>query len=88
VSERARVRIFTRPACLLCAQVRDQLTRAGVAFDVEELTTPAAQESAARRFGAVSFPLILVNGRYVGGFTHLMHLMATGRLAEWLARER
>jgi len=77
--------VYTRPMCILCAQVKDQLTKAGLTFKAIDVADPVEQERLATRFGARSFPLLVVRGKYLGGYTHLVHLLTTGRLAALLA---
>ena len=67
--------------CILCAQVREQLTKANVPFSAVEVTDLAEQERLVQRYGARSFPMLVLRGKYVGGYTHLVHLLASGRLA-------
>jgi glutaredoxin 3 len=77
--------IYTRPTCILCAQVKEQLTKAGLAFKSIDVADLGEQERLVARFGARSFPLLVVRGKYLGGYTHLVHLLTTGRLAALLA---
>jgi glutaredoxin 3 len=77
--------VYTRPMCILCAQVKEQLTKAGLAYKIVDVVDLAEQERLVGKFGARSFPLLVVRGKYLGGYTHLVHLLTTGRLAALLA---
>ena len=76
--------VYTRPKCILCAQVKEALMKANVAFRARELSSPEEQDAIIRRFGARSFPLLVVGGEYIGGFTHIVHLLANGKLKSLL----
>jgi glutaredoxin len=78
--------VFTRPRCILCAQVKEQLEGAHVPFDTVEVVGLAEQEHLVLRYGARSFPLLVLDGKYLGGYTHVVHLLASGRLAALLGR--
>jgi glutaredoxin len=80
--------VYTRPQCILCAQVKELLRKAEVPFDAIELTASDDQERVMQAHRARSFPLMVLGDRYVGGFTHIVHLVSTGRLAELLALTR
>jgi glutaredoxin len=77
--------VYTRPQCILCAQVKELLRNADVPFRAVELTAAEEQERVMVAHRARSFPLIVLRDRYVGGFTHIVHLLSTGGLAELLA---
>jgi glutaredoxin len=77
--------VYTRPQCILCAQVKELLRNAEVPFEAIELTASDEQERVMHAHRARSFPLMMLRDRYIGGFTHIVHLLSTGRLAELLA---
>jgi glutaredoxin len=72
--------VYTRPKCILCAQVKELLAKANVPFLAREVSTPDEQEQIMKRHRAKSFPLLVLDGEYLGGFTHVVHLLANGRL--------
>ena len=74
----ARITLFTRPGCILCGQVRDLLVREDIPFE-EIVVTDHVSELVARA-GARWYPALFVDDRYIGGFTHLVHLLTEGRL--------
>lgn len=77
-----RVIVYTRPLCLFCDQVIALLTEASVPFEKQELTSPEEQRALSQRYDAATFPIVTAGGAYVGGFTHMVRLHATGRLSE------
>lgn len=75
-----RITLYTRPGCILCAQVRGHLREAQLIFHEVEVTTQDRQNELLRSAGAAGFPALFVGSRYVGGFTHVVYLMTRGRL--------
>jgi len=73
--------LYTRPGCIFCQQVQELLRDAGVIFRVQAVNERSQQEELAERFAARSFPIVVVDGIYLGGFTHIVHLHSSGRLA-------
>jgi glutaredoxin len=78
--------LFTRPGCILCAQVRAQLKVAKLPFQEVEVIEPNDQTQLLRRAGAVSFPALFLGDRYVGGFSHVVYLLMQGRLQSLVRR--
>jgi glutaredoxin len=76
--------VYTRPRCILCAQVKELLSTAEVPFRAHEVITPEEQEAIIKRHRARSFPLLVLDGEYLGGFTHVVHLLSSGRLQSLL----
>lgn len=76
----AQLTLYTRPGCILCAQVRGHLREAQLAFREVEVGAQDQQNEVLRQAGAVGFPALFVGERYVGGFTHVVYLMTRGRL--------
>ena len=77
--------VYTRPKCILCAQVKDLLVKANVPFRSHEVSAPEEQEAIMKRHRAKSFPLLVLGNEYLGGFTHIVHLLANGRLQSLLS---
>lgn len=75
-----RVKVYTRPLCLFCHQVIDLLRQANVAFAIIEISDRRQQEELTTRHQAAAFPLVMVDGRYIGGYAHVLHLHSQGRL--------
>jgi glutaredoxin 3 len=75
-----RVVVYTRPLCLFCGQVTDLLAEAGIPFDRHEASTIEEEQRLALQYGAAAYPIVVVDGAYLGGFTHIVKLHAEGRL--------
>src|SRR5262249_48606983 len=73
--------VYTRPGCIFCHQVQELMRDAGIRFRVALIEDRAQQEELVVRHAARSFPIVLVDGVYLGGFTHVVHLHSSGRLA-------
>ena len=73
-----RVILYTRPLCLLCHRVADLLRQACVLFKQIEVTNRFEQDRIAAACNAPSFPIVFVDGRYIGGYAHILQLHATG----------
>jgi glutaredoxin len=76
----SQLTLYTRPGCILCAQVRGHLEDAQLTFREVVVTAQDQQNELLRQAGAVGFPALFVGNRYVGGFTHVVYLMTRGRL--------
>ena len=82
-----RVCVYRRPGCMFCSQVETMLAEDRVPFDSIEIDDKGEQERMSQRHGALSFPLVMVDEQYVGGFTHMVQLHAEGRLRASLLGE-
>lgn len=82
-----KVCVYRRPGCMFCAQVEDMLSQDQVPFESISVEDKAEQERISQRHGALSFPLVMVDDQYVGGFTHVVQLHAEGRLRTALLDE-
>jgi len=72
--------VYSRPGCMFCSQVEGLLRSAGVKFESLEITSRDEQDDLMSHHDARSFPVVLVGGKYLGGFTHIVKLHAEGRL--------
>lgn len=83
----SRVTVIERPGCMLCKQVEQLLRDARIDFEVIVAEDKEAQEAHYRSYGARSFPIVLVRGQYVGGFSAVVELHASGQLAALVAAD-
>lgn len=71
-----RIIIYSRDNCIYCDQARDLLRSLGKEFIEYKLdkdfTRPVLKETFPN---AKTFPVITINGVYIGGFTELSELM-------------
>jgi glutaredoxin len=82
----ADVKIYTRPGCLFCHRVVSLLSESGIQCEEIEIVEVGDQERMLEKYSAVSFPLVFVRDRYIGGYSHLVLLHSQGRLSEILER--
>jgi glutaredoxin 3 len=82
-----KVTIYTLRGCVHCFRARRRLRRKGVEF--EEIKTVSAVASARAdlrsRFGAGTFPQIVIGDRHIGGADQLLALDKSGELDALLA---
>jgi glutaredoxin len=83
-----RLTLYTRPGCILCAQVREQLRLARLRFEEVEVTEQEDQAQLLRRAKAAGFPALFLGERYVGGYTHVIYLLTQGRLQSLSGQRR
>ncbi|HEX7666453.1 MAG TPA: glutaredoxin domain-containing protein [Polyangiaceae bacterium] len=74
--------VYSRPGCMFCVQVEDLLDGAGIRYRPLEIVSREEQDQLMARHDARSFPVVLVDGKYLGGFTHIVKLHSEGRLAQ------
>jgi glutaredoxin len=72
---------------MFCAQVGSMLRDAEIPYRVIDVPDRAAQNALIEQWGARAFPLVLVEGEYVGSFTHVLRLHSQGRLRTLLSRD-
>jgi glutaredoxin len=65
---------------MFCAQVGTMLRDAEVPYRVIDVPDRAKQNELIEQWNARAFPLVLVEGEYIGGFTHVLRLHSQGRL--------
>jgi glutaredoxin len=82
-----QVLVYTRPLCLFCHQVLELLHRSGVVFEQRDVVDRGQQEVLIACYRSPAFPIVLVDGSYVGGYAHVLHLHSQGRLEKLNARE-
>jgi glutaredoxin len=75
-----RLTVFTRPGCILCAQVREHLEAARLPFKEVQVTERSAQDELLQKAKVAGFPAIFLDEQYIGGFSHVVYLITQGRL--------
>lgn len=82
----ARVQLYTTAWCGYCARARALLEARGVPFEEIPLDAdPSFRQRVFELGGRRTVPLVLIDGRPVGGHDELAALDRAGRLAERLA---
>jgi glutaredoxin len=79
--------LYTRPGSIMSGQVEALLFEAGVTHRTTELVSRAEQEALSTVHQAPGFPMVVVDGIYIGGFPEVIQLHATGRLSQLLTAD-
>lgn len=81
----AKVVIYTKDPCPYCVRAIQFMTNKGIAFEEIDLTdTPEEIERLKNETGWRTVPIILINGKLVGGYTDIKALDEEGKLDEML----
>lgn len=81
----AKVVIYTKDPCPYCVRAIQFMTNKGIAFEEIDLTdTPEEIDRLKNETGWRTVPIILINGKLVGGYTDLKALDEEGKLDEML----
>jgi glutaredoxin 3 len=83
----ARVKIFSTVRCPICDKTKNLLTRWGVPYIEARVDSDhaALREMAELTAGARTVPQIVIDGKWIGGFTDLTMLHMDGELDELIA---
>jgi glutaredoxin 3 len=78
----APVTVFSTRTCGWCRRAEDLLSRHGIAFEVVDVTGDhQARATLLERSNWRTVPVIFVEGRPIGGYRELAHLLNSGALA-------
>lgn len=67
-----QVEIYTKDDCPYCAMAKIALVNKGVSFSEQKLHTHFTREQILKKFpSANSFPIIVLDGFYIGGYNQL-----------------
>jgi glutaredoxin-related protein len=70
------VEIYTRPGCGFCDAAKDLLKNTGIPYVENRLDVDFTRETLVERYStAKTYPVIVVDGFYIGGFTELNKLV-------------
>ena len=86
----AEVTLYTKPMCPHCFRARQRLRRRGATIREIRSTgnVQVARSQLRDRFGADTFPQIVIGERHIGGAEDLVRLDKSGELARLLAGRR
>jgi glutaredoxin 3 len=85
-----KVEVYSIVNCPFCIRAKGLLRERGVDFvdhDLTDMPTPELRDLMMRLGGQRTVPLILINGRPIGGCEDLFALDRSGELAKMLAPE-
>lgn len=82
----AQVRIYSKVPCPYCVSAKRFLDDKGVAYEEIDLTGKYDEmDKIKEETGWRSFPIILINGKLIGGYTDMKALDDEGKLDSLLA---
>ena len=81
-----QITVYTTDPCSFCTRVKRLLDARGVQFTEINLSRDAdGRSELVQRTGMMSFPLVIVDGPLLGGYTEVQAAADSGRLDELLA---
>lgn len=86
----ARVKIFSTARCPICDKTKNLLNKWGVPYDEARVDADhaALREMSAITEGARTVPQIVIDGKWIGGFTDLTMLHMDGELDDLIAASK
>lgn len=70
------VEIYTRPGCGFCDKAKQLLTTTGIPYIENRLDVDFTRETLVEKYStAKTYPVIVVDGFYIGGYKELSALM-------------
>lgn len=77
-----RVTVYTTQTCPHCARAKDLLKRKGIPFQEIDVTDdPAKRKEAEEKYGWMTVPIIVIEGKCIGGANELYQLDREGKLS-------
>ncbi len=82
------IHIYVTRTCPYCRSAERLLDRLGLSYESTDLTAdPEARRRIVAETGWRTVPVILINGRLVGGYDDLRRLHERGELSSWLEED-
>lgn len=82
----AKVIVYSKNPCPYCVAARNFLEDRGISFESVDLTGQMDEMMKIKReTGWSTFPIIMINGKLIGGYTDLRQLDEDGQLESMLA---
>jgi glutaredoxin 3 len=82
----AQIVIYKKTPCPYCDHAINFLKAKGAKFELIDLTGQDAEITKIKRdTGWMTFPIIMINGQLIGGYTDMKNLDAEGKLDSMLA---
>lgn len=79
--------VYTIDPCPYCDAVKRLLRDLDVAFEERKVLSPEEALELKDRYGWRTFPMVILNGRFVGGYDQTRELADSGKLLEILGRK-
>jgi glutaredoxin 3 len=82
VSETKKIEVYTILGCPYCQKAKELLDQLKISYDERDLTTNPDRRAFTSKIlpGHTSVPLVIINGKPIGGFSELKELHAKGQL--------
>lgn len=80
-------RVYTIDPCPYCDGVKRLLRDLEIPFEEHRVSSPEEALELKARFGWRTFPMVILNGRFVGGYDQMRELAESGELEKILARD-
>lgn len=77
--------VYTIKYCPYCVMVKNLLKRLGVEFEERLIESHDEMMQLKRRCGFLTFPMVILNGRFIGGYDDTRALADRDRLKDILA---
>lgn len=82
----AKIKVYSKNPCPYCVAAKNFLDDKGVAYEAIDLTGKMDEMIKLKeQTGWSTFPIILINGKVIGGYTDLKTLDEEGKLDSMLA---
>ena len=86
MKKQAEILIYSKVPCPYCVSAKSFLDQRELVYKEIDLTgQPDEIEKMKEKTGWRTVPIILINGKLVGGFTDLKALEDSGELEKWLS---
>ncbi len=67
------IKLYTKPNCSFCEKAKSFLSLKGISYDLFKLDEQFTTQELVEMFpSAKSFPVIVVDGQYIGGYSQLV----------------
>lgn len=81
-------RVYTIDPCPYCDAVKRLLRDLDIPFEERKVSCPEEALELKAQYGWRTFPMVILNGRFVGGYDQTRELADAGELREILTRDR
>jgi len=77
--------VYTTGYCPFCTAVKNLLERYNVKFEEKVLESRSEIEKVKKEFNWRTVPIVVLNGKFIGGFDDTQALIKEGKLDDFLA---
>jgi glutaredoxin 3 len=76
--------IYTKPGCWSSAEVKKLLDRLAIPYEERLIASAQERETIKAQYHWRTFPIVILNGRMIGGYQDTQALADHGKIAELL----